>query len=62
MHLTDAALKKLRAQLLREFRRKLATKGGHARRASLTKAQRSAIAKKAARARWGPKGKRRRAA
>jgi hypothetical protein len=31
-------------------------KGGLARAAKLTKAQRSAIAKKAARARWGKKG------
>jgi hypothetical protein len=59
-------LKRLRAQLRKELRielqRDLAIKGGHARRDALTKAERSAIAKKAARARWGPNRKRRRAA
>lgn len=35
-----------------ELGRKGGLKGGHARAASLTKAQRSAIAKKAAKARW----------
>jgi hypothetical protein len=53
---------KLRAELRVELQRDLAIKGGHARRDALTKAERSAIATKAARARWGPKGKRRRAA
>jgi hypothetical protein len=59
-------LKQLRARLRKELRielqRDLAIKGGHARSAALTKAERSAIARKASRARWGPKGKRRRAA
>jgi hypothetical protein len=44
-------------KIIREFRSKMGKLGGRARAAVLTKVQRTAIARKAAQARWGVKGK-----
>lgn len=44
---------------MKTYAQQFASKGGKARAASLTKAQRVAIAKKASKARWGAKKRKR---